>query len=185
MYRTQDMPEIQDLPDARSPNSGPAQPPKSAFYDSAYSSGNTNIVPIRRTQNTSHKRIQNGCVNCKRHNLACDVQRPCMSCVVSGKEVRKLCSQSHHQYFDNLEGHMLRRTTQKTRPTQAKRCILSRRTTSNATRSQSRVQRVVPSHTSAVHPEDWESGAIRDQLERRTSPTTHNPRGHSRQDSIT
>ncbi|KAK8207329.1 hypothetical protein IWZ01DRAFT_575343 [Phyllosticta capitalensis] len=86
VYRTQDMPEIQDLPDARSPNSGPAQPPKSAFYDSAYSSGNTNIVPIRRTQNTSHKRIQNGCVNCKRHNLACDVQRPCMSCVVSGKE---------------------------------------------------------------------------------------------------
>lgn len=47
-------------------------------------------IPLRnpKTARRNKAHVASACVNCKRAHLSCDVQRPCMRCVASGKEVR-------------------------------------------------------------------------------------------------
>ncbi|KAK8156372.1 hypothetical protein BKA80DRAFT_136940 [Phyllosticta citrichinensis] len=45
-------------------------------------------IPLRnqKTARRNKAHVASACVNCKRAHLSCDVQRPCMRCVASGKE---------------------------------------------------------------------------------------------------
>lgn len=44
--------------------------------------------PPNQIGRKSKAHVASACVNCKRAHLSCDIQRPCLRCVASGKQVR-------------------------------------------------------------------------------------------------
>ena len=57
--------------------------------------------PTRRTK--AH--VASACVNCKRAHLSCDIQRPCIRCVATGKQVR--CSRKENCLFESRSSSKL------------------------------------------------------------------------------